>query len=559
MFSELQKITLEEKFKVVHRTAFLHFIPLKNKGLANEGFKLHISATPSNWWEILDIFTSYILKKNTQFKIISNKNEFLNSFKERKNNLIGKFITIYVASEIILKEIVFELGGLLRGFNGPKASSDRRVPNSKILSYRYGIFTEGHNLANNEIDQRMFFKLPSYIPDPFPSDNNETNILIGDCNNYKITKVLSTKPYSSVFLTENGHGNHFVIKEGKKFFPYFNSMLTGDSIRGREFSLAEKSFSSVTFFPKTIEKIQGQESNFYVYEFVEKSGEWPINNSLVTMTSQMRKKEVKYREGILTSLIKTIQKGWNAGFVFNDIAPRNFILTSNREWKFIDLEHSHFDKEKKYDFQIRTKITGDSASTSESDKTKLLLLIISTLFGENFLNEKYTVVKYLLLFEELSELNDISIEFTQFVLSLFSEYLPQVNLLSNKIPLHIEAIQRHLSTLTKDDIARLLILNSECSIDNEFVKYNGFNLVNCNGQQKPALDGGTLSKILIAYNSNDYNTIRKLQGILELSCSYKMDIKTGILGFVLISMLLNKSNFIPNKIKCMALMEVLNE
>lgn len=150
-----------------------------------QGWKLHVSATPANAETVLARVAAVVRDQPVAFKhaagpavlgLILSKNW------PREGG--GKFITLYPRDEAAFKQLGLLLARATEGLDGPYILSDRRVPGSRIVFYRYG---EHH--ADERVDpqggrvrqidgpegekaqdqRRGWFALPSWIEDPHGS------------------------------------------------------------------------------------------------------------------------------------------------------------------------------------------------------------------------------------------------------------------------------------------------------------------------------------------------------------------------------------------------------
>ncbi|MHA6619501.1 class III lanthionine synthetase LanKC [Pseudonocardia sp. DLS-67] len=109
--------------------------------LPEQGWKVHVSATPDNAGRVLETVHVHCLRRRIAFKHLRSRRMLLgNNAKYAPRASSGKFITIYPVGEE-LAALLSELSGELAGEEGPYILSDLRY-GSGPLYVRYGAFQE---------------------------------------------------------------------------------------------------------------------------------------------------------------------------------------------------------------------------------------------------------------------------------------------------------------------------------------------------------------------------------------------------------------------------------
>lgn len=105
----------------------------------DQGWKIHVSATPTNAAEILRQVAASCSTRGASFKFIADMKLLKLSIAKRwGRSAAGKFVTIYPRDTDECRSLMDELGEALRGHAGPYILSDRRYRDSKVVHYRYG-------------------------------------------------------------------------------------------------------------------------------------------------------------------------------------------------------------------------------------------------------------------------------------------------------------------------------------------------------------------------------------------------------------------------------------
>lgn len=144
--------------------------------LPEQGWKIHVSATPQNAQRILDETSRYCHVRSLPFKHVpSLVTHFARNAKEADRASSGKFITIYPLDEETLYETLDDLDGVIGGEPAPYVLSDLRW-NEGPLYVRYGAFayltlteSEREVLAMRHPDGTLVEdrREPSFTPPPW--------------------------------------------------------------------------------------------------------------------------------------------------------------------------------------------------------------------------------------------------------------------------------------------------------------------------------------------------------------------------------------------------------
>lgn len=114
-----------------------------------QGWKVHVSACLDNAERVLAAVADYCLDRRIAFKFLRSLDVLLlANAKYANRGSSGKFVTIYPADEAQLKDVLTELGEVLKGNPGPYVLSDLRWAEGPLY-VRYGGFVERYCLSEN--------------------------------------------------------------------------------------------------------------------------------------------------------------------------------------------------------------------------------------------------------------------------------------------------------------------------------------------------------------------------------------------------------------------------
>ena len=148
-----------------------------------QGWKLHVASYASGAAETLARALPVIVAARAAFKVVGSL-AWLGGLNRGAAGLaqVGKFVTVYPASDGAAVELALALGQATRGLRGPLVPSDRPLTTDAVVSYRYGAFggtqmqTRVGEIApalvapdgTLEPDRRGVVPLhPSWVEDPF--------------------------------------------------------------------------------------------------------------------------------------------------------------------------------------------------------------------------------------------------------------------------------------------------------------------------------------------------------------------------------------------------------
>ncbi|WKE73588.1 class IV lanthionine synthetase LanL [Streptomyces sp. WP-1] len=181
------------------------------------GWKLHVSARPGD----LDTVTGLVLPVlsrhvcHAKFARDPETLRRLNSGMVSAGS-VGKAITVYCPADTVV-DVARELAAVLRGREGPRVVSDRRVDPTAPVYYRYGPFTGDYRTGRSGRlesvmtgpDGRMFdglavgrYRCPPWAEDPFASDSgpgdNPSAPHFGG-GRYTVTAGIARAPQGNVY------------------------------------------------------------------------------------------------------------------------------------------------------------------------------------------------------------------------------------------------------------------------------------------------------------------------------------------------------------------------
>ncbi|GCD44726.1 class III lanthionine synthetase LanKC [Streptomyces paromomycinus] len=330
--------------------------------LPDQGWKIHVSATPDNAGKVLDAVQGYCTQHAIPYKFLRG----LDVLRRRNGKYgdrgsSGKFVTVYPRDEALLSTVLQELGDELDGEPGPYILSDLRWRQGPLY-VRYGGFTArmGRNEAGEEVyciedpDGRLVpdvrgpgFRPPQWVELPeclVPALAARNAGTLKDFP-FRATKALHFSNGGGVYqATDIRSGTDVLLKEAR---PLAGIDDTGaDAVaRLRREAWALRQLSGLACIPGLIEFRGGHEHYFLAREFIDGtslSKELYRRNPL--MNSDLSADRPSAYAAWALAVLDQVESGLDAmherGVVFGDLHPNNVLIRSDGTVSFIDFEAS---------------------------------------------------------------------------------------------------------------------------------------------------------------------------------------------------------------------------
>src|SRR5579864_5066785 len=335
--------------------------------MPQQGWKIHISATPANARDILDRVTEKLFeRKDTGFKFAVDLSTLgLLNGKNWSRGGSAKFITIYPPDNGRFLELLEELHNVTRDLRGPYILSDHRYRDSSVVFYRYGGM-QLHEVLNvrgeripmlvgpngSEVpDQRMAYPVtPSWVENPLPG--NETQKKAGEGNTlkdgrFRIESVFEFSSAGGIYLAVDQQTvMRVVIKEAR---PHINEMPAGNDaieLLKKEHRLLTL-LADDTIAPRPVDLFQEWEHWFLVEEYIpgtSMSAHSAANNALLRTrpSSDDYKTWADMFRVLALRLIEIVSVLHSRQIVFADLSPNNLIIPAGtKDLKLIDFEGAY--------------------------------------------------------------------------------------------------------------------------------------------------------------------------------------------------------------------------
>ncbi|MBN6047420.1 hypothetical protein JY232_03735 [Streptococcus thermophilus] len=329
------------------------------------GFKIHVSATFQNYEYVLEIVKPYLEEKKIAYKFINNREDVYKAFSVHElAGECGKLITIYPSS-LILMDTLEDLYQLLKNLDGIYILSDRPYKDSSLVFYRFGLFQDSKDIFQNGVPTvvsldgeewqdypKTYFDLPSWVADIQPAQEENKESYLGDT--YEVISVLHQSGGGNIYLAQDKKfGVPTVLKEARPNILSFYD-IEKKELREKEYELAlELQSRGVERLITPIEKVDEWINTYYIYHYVqgESLTDFCKKYGINSYSREHKQKNLNlFREfiGLINLLVNTLSYFHRAGLVLNDIHPDNFVVGTDGQLHFIDLENSYLYGDKSF-------------------------------------------------------------------------------------------------------------------------------------------------------------------------------------------------------------------
>jgi serine/threonine protein kinase len=381
--------------------------------IPQQGWKIHVSATPANARDILRRVTEILLARgDTNFKFALDVSTlFLLNGKNWSRGGSGKFITIYPPDNHRFVELLEDLDAATAGLRGPYVLSDHRYKQSGVVFYRFGgmrlyevLNVRGEKTPmlvspdGSEVpDERQAYPVtPSWAAQPLPLDDRQNAHADAALKNkrYEIDDVLNFSNSGGVYLGRDREtGKRVVIKEAR---PCVNAMLDGyDAVEilKKEYRLLSL-VADTGIAPRPVDLFHEWEHWFLVEEFIEGTtlgAHSARHNVLLRTRAERRHFDEWYQDFrlVFIDLVRAISILHGRNIVFGDLSTTNVMLLAGKKGlKLIDFEGAYeigVDPASNFytpGFVSPKRVLGSAASV-EDDYYSLGAVLLAHLFPVN--------------------------------------------------------------------------------------------------------------------------------------------------------------------------------
>ncbi len=328
--------------------------------IPEQGWKLHVSATPLSAPEVLRRVLPLLLEAGVEFKAAQTTRQLglLNEGQPGTRSQVGKFITVYPRDDEQAVALARALDAATFGLDGPTIPSDRAVRPGSLVHYRYGGFRQRTAISpvgvvmamlvdpNNRLvpDKREpWFSAPEWATDPFEQAGLTVRAQpqpgpIG--TRYRVRRALQQSGKGGVYLADDRSvdpARPVVIKEGRRAVTTDRSGRDARARIDHEHALLQR-LSPAPYVPAVYDHFEQEGNHFLVLELLQGQSlrSWLGPRGL--RGEQLSSAEIG---DLAHKLFAIVEWAHAAGVVLRDFNPNNIMRDDAGRLRLIDLEISH--------------------------------------------------------------------------------------------------------------------------------------------------------------------------------------------------------------------------
>lgn len=322
-----------------------------------QGWKLHVSATPNSAPEVLDRCLDVLLRYSVSFKHAATL-EYVEHLTSSRcdRSAGGKFITVYPPNPDSARELAMKLHEATLGLEGPAILSDRAYCPGSLVHYRYGAFMAQPELTNDgsyearvrdpegglvQDERKAWFSPPDWVEPLFNSEgsgaisanSSPSSVLLKD--RFSVHGAIRHANRGGVYrATDTSTSENVIIKQAR---PCTCAELSGDDARTMLRRESENLLMLGSIAPRHVDFFEYQGDCFLVQAAIDGTTltQWvneQFSSSELQVLDTGRLRELS--AGVSALLVQIHR----LGLVCRDFTPHNIMLDQRLRLTLIDPE-----------------------------------------------------------------------------------------------------------------------------------------------------------------------------------------------------------------------------
>jgi serine/threonine protein kinase len=330
-------------------------------GLPDQGWKIHVSATPRVAGVVLERSAEVLLRRRVPFKFLrSDRALRLMSDKNMSRGSSGKFITVYPADDADLEAVLGELVPAVDGMPGPYILSDLRIGPGPV-HVRYGAFVDLSCADEDGLpvpalrdpsgelvpDVRSpVFRMPEWLS---PPPVLEPHLAARRATSYagfpyRIEKALHFTNAGGIYVARHREtGRQVVLREARPFAG-IDAVADGVERLHREYR-ALMTLRGLSCVPEIYGLHTAWEHHFLAEEYVQGNtlfdeviGRYPVPGRSAEGDAEARGSYASWVSTVIGNLARALEDIHERGLCFRDVHPRNVIIRPDDSVVLVDFE-----------------------------------------------------------------------------------------------------------------------------------------------------------------------------------------------------------------------------
>ena len=352
---------LGDGWSVIPGGVWTHYHPPAWSG-ARQGWKLHVSATPANAREVLERVAAVLRDDPAAFKTAADAqvlSVLLSKNWPREGG--GKFVTVYPADEAHFQRLGRALATATEGLDGPYILSDRRVPGSRIVFYRYGehLPTESldprgfrvHHVVAPDGGQasdrrRGYYQHPDWVEDPYGA----RPVQVIDTPQKKVTlagrfEVQGALAYSNMGGIYHAHDLErdapVVVRERRPCTGWIDPQTDAVALLKKEARIL-RTMDGTGWTPAFVAEFGVWEHHYVAMERVRGTmlRDFALSRYFARKSIASPRRLFQVFRHLVLELVRGVEAFHERGIIVRDLTVNNVIVRPDRSLCFIDFEYA---------------------------------------------------------------------------------------------------------------------------------------------------------------------------------------------------------------------------
>lgn len=326
-----------------------------------QGWKLHLSATPANAGEVLRRAAAVLRDHGAYFKFASDvRMLYVILSKNWPREGGGKFITVYPRDEGHFRRIGQDLAAATNALDGPYILSDRRVPGSRVVFYRYGqhqpvqaVNARGHRMQQMltpggtavEDARTGYYQQPDWVEDPFGSRSvrpnpGERKITLN--GRFEVQGPLKYSNTGGLYLARDLKTDHtVVIREARPCTGWVDERTDAVALLRKEARIL-RAMDASGWVPDFVDQFQAWEHHYLAQEEVRGAllREYVLSRYLLSRSVASPRRLFWTLRGLLLNLVAGLEAFHRNGIIVRDLTASNVLVRRDGSLCFIDFEYA---------------------------------------------------------------------------------------------------------------------------------------------------------------------------------------------------------------------------
>ncbi|MEV6973348.1 class IV lanthionine synthetase LanL [Kitasatospora sp. NPDC093806] len=343
--------------------------------LADEGWKLHVSAASAVGGAVLAAVTEVLAEDPCAFKFAAGPAQLheINSRNSDRGSA-GKFITVYPDGEPQFRRLAAALHRATDGLPGPVVLSDRPYRPGSLVHYRYGAIAARAELGNDGGYRSMLrgpggervedvrgavYRVPPWARDPLreptahgaagaggpvgrgagkpvaPRRRGSGGVLLA--GRYVVTGAIRHSAKGGVFLGRDTDGGaEVVVKQARAHIEVDRAGTDARAALRHEAALLAR-LEGQGLAPRPVELVEQDDSLFLVQERI--AGQ-PLGSWVAARLRRDGSPDVDWAEAgpMAHALLDLVERVHEQGLVLRDLSPGNVLVQPDGTLRLVDLE-----------------------------------------------------------------------------------------------------------------------------------------------------------------------------------------------------------------------------